>query len=132
MNGLKRLSNPRSARLSRSAAVLLLTLPGRLALAADSTVYTWKDAAGRVHYGNHPPENPSAAPVDLNARPVTVQPTERIYTWTDAEGKIDYGPQPPLDTPAKELREDDSSLSTIRSSQLREGERQLLRDPPSP
>ena len=132
MNGLKRLSNPRSARLSRSAAVLLLTLPGGLALAADSTVYTWKDAAGRVHYGNHPPENPSAAPVDLNARPVTVQPTERIYTWTDAEGKIHYGPQPPLDTPAKELREDDSSLSTLRSSQLRKGERPLLQqDSPS-
>ena len=132
MNGLKRLSNPRSARLSRSAAVLLLTLPGGLALAADSTVYTWKDAAGRVDYGNHPPENPSAAPVDLNARPVTVQPTERIYTWTDAEGKIDYGPQPPLDTSAKELREDDSSLSTICSGQLRKGERQLLQqDSPS-
>ncbi len=132
MNGLKRLSNPRSARLSRSAAVLLLTLPGGLALAADSTVYTWKDAAGRVHYGNRPPENPSAVPVDLNARPVTVQPTERIYTWTDAEGKIHYGPQPPLDTPAKELREDDSSLSTIRSGQLRKGEQQLLQqDSPS-
>ena len=132
MNGLKRLSNPRSARLSRSAAVLLLTLPGGLALAADSTVYTWKDAAGRVHYGNHPPENPSAAPVDLNARPVTVQPTERIYTWTDAEGKIHYGAQPPPDTPAKELREDDSSLSILRSGQLRKGERPLLQqDSPS-
>ncbi|MCC8986132.1 MAG: DUF4124 domain-containing protein [Candidatus Contendobacter sp.] len=119
MNGLKRLSNQRSARLSRSAAVLLLTLPGGLALAADSTVYTWKDAAGRVHYGNHPPEN-------LNAKPVAGQPTERIYTWTGAEGKIHYGPQPPLDTPAKELREDDSSLSTIRSGQLRKGERSLL------
>lgn len=135
MNGLKRLSNqpnPRSARPSRLAAVLLLTLPGGLALAADSTVYTWKDAAGRVHYGNRPPEHQSAAPVDLNAKPVTVQPTERIYTWTDAEGKIHYGPQPPLDTPAKELREDDSSLSTIRSGQLRKGERQLLQqDSPS-
>lgn len=132
MNGLRRLSNPRSARLGRLAAVLLLTLPGGLVLAADATVYTWKDAAGRVHYGNRPPEHQSAVPVDLNARPVTVQPTERIYTWTDAEGKIHYGAQPPPDTPAKELREDDSSLSTLRSSQLRKGERPLLQqDSPS-
>ena len=132
MNGLKRLSNRRSARLSRLAAVLLRTRPWGLGRAADATVYTWKDAAGRVHYGNRPPEHQSAVPVDLNARPVTVQPTERIYTWTDAEGKIHYGAQPPPDTPAKELREDDSSLSILRSGQLRKGERPLLQqDSPS-
>jgi len=57
-----------------------------------------------------------------------VQPTNRIYTWTDAEGEVHYGPQPPPDTPARELKEDDSSLSTIPSSNLREGEKQLLRN----
>jgi hypothetical protein len=62
--------------------------------------------------------------VELNAKPVKVQPTERIYTWTDAEGKIHYGPQPPPDVPAKELRADDNSLSTIRPGPLRPGEPQ--------
>lgn len=109
---------------------LLLVLPGGLAFAGDGEVYTWKDAAGRVHYGNHPPEGQAAEPVQLNARPVTVHPTQRIYTWTDAEGKVHYGARPPPDIPAKELREEDSSLSTIRSTEVREGERQLLRGQP--
>ncbi len=125
MSGLKRLSDQRSAWQSLLMAALLLALTGGWALAEGQAVYTWKDATGRAHYGNHPPEGQSATPVP-------VQPTEHIYTWTDAGGKIHYGAQPPPDTPAKELREDDSSLSTIRSSPLREGERQLLRDPPSP
>ena len=107
---------------------LLLALPGGFACAGDNEVYTWKDAAGRVHYGNRPPEGQAAEPVQLNAQPVTVQPTEHIYTWTDAEGKIHYGARPPPDIPAKELKEEDSSLSTIRSTQVREGERQLLRE----
>jgi hypothetical protein len=106
---------------------LLLALQSGAGLAQDA-VYTWKDAAGRVHYGNRPPEGQPAQPVDLNPKPVSVQATERIYTWTDAEGKIHYGPQPPPDIPAKELKEDDTSLSTIRSGQLRSGEQQLLRD----
>ena len=107
-----------------AAALLLLTVPGGWALAEGQTAYTWKDAAGRVHYGNRPPEGQSVTPV-------LAQPTERIYTWTDADGKIHYGPQPPPDTPAKELHEENGSLSTIRSSQLREGERRLLPPPPA-
>jgi hypothetical protein len=106
---------------------LLLALQSGAGLAQDA-VYTWKDAAGRVHYGNRPPEGQPAQPVDLNPKPVSVQATEHIYTWTDTEGKIHYGPQPPPDIPAKELKEDDTSLSTIRSGQLRSGEQQLLRD----
>ncbi len=109
------------------AGALLLALPGGLARAGDDEVYTWKDAAGRVHYGNRPPEGQVAEPVQLNARPVTVQPTRQIYTWTDAKGRTHYGARPPPDIPAKELKEEDSSLSTIRSARIREGERQLLR-----
>jgi hypothetical protein len=106
----------------------LLVLSGGLTFAGDTEVFTWKDAAGRVHYGNRPPEGQAAEPVQLNAKPVAVQPTEHIYTWTDSEGKIHYGARPPPDAAAKELKEEDSSLSTIRSTQVREGERQLLRE----
>ena len=101
-------------------SLLLLALQSGAGLAQDA-VYTWKDATGRVHYGNRPPEGQAATAV-------SGQPTGRIYTWTDAEGKIHYGPQSPPDIPAKELKEDDTSLSTIRSGQLRSGEQQLLRD----
>jgi len=128
MNGRKGLSDPRWRRAGAFSGILLLTLAGGPGRAGDDEVYTWKDAAGRVHYGNRPPAGRNATPVQLNARPVTVQPTERIYTWTDPEGKIHYGARPPPDLPAKELKEEDSSLSTIRATQVREGERQLLRE----
>lgn len=95
----------------------LLTLP--VALAGDDA-YTWKDAAGRVHYGNRPPEGQAATPIP-------VQPSERIYTWTDSAGKVHYGAHPPADIPAKELKEEDGTLSTIHAGELRSGERQLLR-----
>lgn len=142
MNGPNRLSEPRPKRpnplLSRCwrdrrggwlvglPGVLLLTLSGSLALADE--VYTWKDAAGRVHFGSRPPEGQIAEPLQLNAKPVSVEPTRHIYTWTDAEGKVHYGARPPPDVFAKELKEDDASLSTIRSGQLRAGEQQLLQE----
>lgn len=110
-----------------SLLLVLLVLQSESVMAQEA-VYTWKDAVGRVHYGNRPPEGQVAEPVQLNAKPVSVQPTERIYTWTDADGKIHYGPQPPPDAPARELKEDDTSLSTIRSGKLRAGEQQLLQD----
>lgn len=100
--------------------LLLVMLLGEFALAGDEA-YTWKDADGRVHYGNRPPEGQAATPI-------SIQPSDRIYTWTDAEGRIQYGAHPPSDASAKELKEDDGSLSTIHAGKLREGEKQLLRE----
>jgi hypothetical protein len=74
-----------------------------------------------VHFGNRPPEGQPVTPVP-------VQSTDRIYTWTDAEGKVHYGAHPPADVPAKEIGEDDGSLSTIHAGQLRPGEQQLLKE----
>ena len=110
-------------------ALLLLWPPVRGVL-AEGEVYTWKDATGRVHYGNRPPEGQAAESVPLNTNPVSVQPTERIYTWIDTEGAVHYGARPPPDTEVREIREEDGSLSTIRSSKLRPGEQQLLRELP--
>ncbi len=128
MNGRKGLFKPAKRRPGALLAGLMLGLAGGFACAGDGEVYTWKDAAGRVHYGNRPPEGQAATPVQLNAKPVAVQPADHIYTWTDAEGKIHYGARPPPDVPFKELREEDSPLSTIRSTQVREGERRLLQE----
>ncbi len=112
-NGLKH--RPPSWALGLLA---LLALP--VAQGGDE-VYTWKDATGRVHYGNRPPEGQAATPIP-------VQPTDRIYSWTDTEGKVHYGAHPPSDVQAKELKEDDGSLSTIHAGKLRSGEQQLLQE----
>ena len=111
-------SKHRSPSWASGLLALLLALP--VAQAGDD-VYTWKDATGRVHYGNRPPEGQAGTPIP-------VQPTDRIYTWTDPEGKVHYGAHPPPDVPAKELKEDDGSLSTIHAGKLRSGEQQLLQE----
>jgi len=111
-------SKHRSSSWASGLLALLLALP--VAQAGDD-VYTWKDATGRVHYGNRPPEGQAVTPIP-------VQPTDRIYTWTDPEGKVHYGAHPPPDVPAKELKEDDGSLSTIHAGKLRSGEQQLLQE----
>ena len=113
------------------ASLLLWLWPAVRGVLAEEEVYTWKDAAGRVHYGNRPPEGQAAKSVLLNAKPIAVQPTERIYTWTDNEGAVHYGARPPSDTEAREIKEEDGSLSTIRSSRLRPGEQHLLQELPS-
>ena len=70
MNGPKRLSEARRGRVGALgwAGIWSLMLSVGLAFAGDDEVYTWKDAAGRVHYGNHPPEGQAAEPVQLAAR----------------------------------------------------------------
>ncbi len=78
-----------------------------------------------MHYSNRRPEGQPAEAVELNAQPVTVRPTEHIYTWTDRDGKVHYGAEPPPDVSAKELKEDDSTLSTIPLSKPRAAEREL-------
>lgn len=106
------------------AVSLSLVWPDGL-VGAESGVYTWKDGSGRVHYSNRRPEGQPAEAVELNAQPVTVRPTEHIYTWTDRDGKVHYGAEPPPDVSAKELKEDDSTLSTIPLSKPRAAEREL-------
>lgn len=97
-------------------------------IVAEEGVYRWKDGSGRVHYSNRRPENQPVQAVELNAKPVVVQPTKQIYTWTDRQGKVHYGAQPPADIPAKELKEDDSSLSTVPFNPLSVDNRDILQE----
>lgn len=109
-----------------SALILLVsTGPG---LAADDQVYTWRDASGRVHYGTQPPAEQPAEPVQLHAKPVPTPAGGRIYAWTDAEGRTHYSAQPPDAAAARQLKEEEAPLSTIRATGVRPGERQLLRE----
>lgn len=100
--------------------LLCMALSSGGALAGDEA-YTWKDADGRVHFGNRPPEGQTVTPIP-------VESSDRIYSWTDAEGKIQYGAHPPPDVVTREIKEEDGSLSTIHAGQLRQGEKQLLRE----
>lgn len=88
---------------------------------AEDRAYMWKDATGRVHYGNKPPENQTVTPVDVSR-------SGSIYTWTDAEGKVHYAAKPPPNVSAKEIKEEQGSLSTIHSGELRPGEQRLLQE----
>lgn len=96
--------------LATSFMTVLVYSPAQ---AEEEKVYTWEDASGRVHYSNRRPKGQSAETVELNTKPVVVQPTENIYTWIDGQGKVHYGAKPPADLPAKKLQEDDSTLSTV-------------------
>lgn len=110
-----------------SGTLLLLASAGP-GLAADDQVYTWRDADGRVHYGAQPPAGQSAEPVPLKVKPVPTPVGGRIYAWTDAEGRTHYSAQPPDAAAARQLKEEEASLSTIRATGVRPGERQLLHE----
>ncbi|MBK8896241.1 MAG: DUF4124 domain-containing protein [Candidatus Competibacteraceae bacterium] len=107
-------------------AFLLILHSG--SIVAEEGVYTWKDGSGRVHYSNRRPENQPVQAVELNAKPVVVQPTKQIYTWTDRQGKVHYGAKPPADMPAKELKENDSSLSTVPFNPLSVDNQDILQE----
>ena len=107
----------RARRWALCMAALLIAAPA----AAQDAVYTWKDASGRVHYGNKPPENQAVTPVDVGGN-------GSIYTWSDAEGKVHYAAKPPPNVSAKEVKEEQGSLSTIHSGELRPGEQRLLQE----
>ncbi len=68
----------------RLLGLALLALPSGLALAGDE-VYTWKDATGRVHYGNRPPEGQAVTPIP-------VQPTDRIYPGPMLKARFTMAP----------------------------------------
>ena len=45
-----------------------------------------------------------------------------------SEGKVHYGPEPPPGVTAKELKADDSSLSTVPFEKPSAAERELIRE----
>ncbi|NJN45551.1 MAG: DUF4124 domain-containing protein [Candidatus Competibacteraceae bacterium] len=80
-----------------------------------------------MHYGDKPPTETEVSPVTLNAKPVAVKPVEQVYTWEDEQGQIHYGDRAPEDQTAEAVDMDSKSMSTIRQTEFRAGERELLR-----
>jgi len=57
--------------------LLLSALPVAQTLAGD--VYTWKDASGRVHFGDRPPARARAEPVEIRINTYTGRPIVSDY-----------------------------------------------------
>jgi len=68
--------------------LLLSALPVAHALAGD--VYTWKDAGGRVHFGDRPPAMARAEPVEIRINTYTGRPVVSDY---EASGEPASGKQ---------------------------------------
>lgn len=67
---------------------LLSALPGAHTLAGD--VYTWKDASGRVHFGDRPPATAGAEPVEIRINTYTGHP---IVSDHQPSGEVALGDQ---------------------------------------
>lgn len=114
--------------MQRPILLTLLSILLAFSAIAQEPVYRWRDPQGSVHYSTKPPEGVQAEPVDLNAKPVGVTAAERVYTWQDDEGKIHYGDRPPAGREAKLVDMESKNLSTIRATEFRAGERELLQE----
>ncbi|MFO1430854.1 MAG: DUF4124 domain-containing protein [Candidatus Competibacteraceae bacterium] len=102
---------------------LVVFLPSAV---AQEAIYRWQDAQGNIHYGSKPPADVRAESMGTRTQPLTVNPDESVYTWKDEKGHIHYGDHPPPGTEAKSLDTSTSPLSTIRKTEMRAGEQQLL------
>jgi hypothetical protein len=102
--------------------LLVMTFP----VAAQQEIYKWTDAQGHTHFASQPPENIPAEPLNLSPQPVTVTAGEKVYTWTDEQGNTHYGDRPPVSVQAEQLDTNAVPMSTIRATEFRSGERQLL------
>jgi hypothetical protein len=111
--------------MRRLISILLLVMV--IPATAQEAVYRWTDGQGRTHYGNRPPADAKAEPVDLNPQPVTVTAGKEVYTWTDEEGHTHYGDRPSTVISAEKVDMDAIPLSTIRATEFRLGEQDLLR-----
>ena len=77
----------RPTRLAAALCLVLLALPA----SANAQVYRWKDADGKVHYGDRPPEAEKAKAIDTPAPAAAaaaseVQVTETTVEWFTIRG----------------------------------------------
>lgn len=58
--------------IGKTASILLVTIVSLLfSVTVFAEVYQWKDSDGNVHFGDQPPADNSAMPVDVVLRPAT-------------------------------------------------------------
>ncbi len=109
--------------------VLLLALP----CAASAQVYSWKDASGKVHYGDQPPAERSAQSRKLPGAPAMTDDVEaarkasaeRQFSERDKQAKAGQETGKPSETPAQakdreaNCRQSRANLAALESGQIR-------------
>jgi len=106
--------------------LLLFVLAACPPAAAQEEIYRWQDAQGNTHYGSKPPADVRPEPMGARTQPLTVNPDESVYTWKDEQGHVHSGDHPPPQGGAKSVDTSASPMSTIRKTEMRAGEQQLL------
>jgi len=110
----------------QSLLLLFVLAACSLTAAAQEEIYRWQDAQGNTHYGSKPPADVRAEPVGTRTQLLTVNPDGSVYTWKDEQGHVHYGDHQPPQGGAKSVDTSASPLSTIRKTEMRAGEQQLL------
>ena len=111
------------------SSLIILALP----LASQAQMYSWKDANGKVHYGDRPPaENQTQARKVQGAPRETgdvaaarKSATERQFDEREKQAKAEEGAKKPAEDPAQaKIREDNckrarANLASLESGQAR-------------
>lgn len=120
----------------RASAIVPLIGLFALALlpeAGQGQVYSWKDANGKVHYGDRPPAERQTGSRKLPGAPVATEDVEaarkasaeRQFNEREKQGKAEEGAGKPPETPAQarereaNCRQAKASLAALESGQMR-------------
>lgn len=115
--------------LPLTSLVTLALLP----LAGQSQMYSWKDANGKMHYGDRPPAEkqpqarkvPGAPPATSDEETARKAYAERQFEEREKQVKADDGGKKPAEDPAQaKIREENcqrakANLAALESGQIR-------------
>jgi len=119
----------RKSHILSLSSLIFLTLP----MASQSQVYSWKDASGKVHYGDRPPAEKQAQPRKVQGAPSETgdveaarkSSAERQFSEREKQAKAAEGAKNQTEDPAQaKIREDNcrqakANLAALESGQAR-------------
>lgn len=117
----------------RAATLISLTLLVNLPAAALAQAYSWKDASGKIHYGDRPPAEqqsqarklPGAPALTSDVEAARKATAERQFDAREKQVKADEAAKKPAEDPAqKQIREENcrrakANLASLESGQAR-------------
>jgi hypothetical protein len=119
----------RTRPLPLITVIALIMLPGF----TYGQVYSWKDASGKIHYGDRPPAEKKADTRKLNASPMASDDVaatrkanaDRQLEEREKQGKAQDGAKKPAEDPAQAKQREDNcrqaraNLAAIESGEVR-------------
>lgn len=117
----------------RAAALIALTSFAFLPATGATQVYSWKDASGKIHYGDRPPAERNADSRKLQAAPNATADVEaarkaaaeRQFAEREKQGKTGGDAKKPPEDPAQAKQREEncrrakSNLAALESGQAR-------------